>query len=102
MPAQHSGVVERIVDGDKSKAEFHIVKTMNCDAMVKALQELPDHVRYKSTTQAGMKHICSLPPLIAVNWMREWGVPLYGTEFNSLAANRIKNDPNWQKLRVNL
>lgn len=91
---------ERIIDGDKSRGEFHIVKSMDVEPMLKALQELPEHIRYKRSTQSGVRHLFSLPPLIAVTWAREWGVSLYSHEFNELARSRVMNDPNWQKLRV--
>ena len=95
-----SKVIERWVDGDVSRGEFHIVKTQDCSELLRAIHELPEHIRYRRSSQTGVKILCSLPPLIAVNWSKEWGVRLYTAEFNRLARQRIMTDPNWNKLRI--
>ncbi len=92
---------EHIVDGDKSAGEFHIVKTQDCEDILKVIKEMPDHnMKQIINTQKGHRYLGSVPNLIAVEWAKEWGVRLYSKEWNEKAARRLKHDPDWNSLRM--
>lgn len=91
---------ERIIDGDASKGEFHIVKTQDCEKILNTMKELPDHMRQVINTQHSHKYIGTIPNIVALNWAHEWGVKLYSKEWLAKAAERLKNDPDWKGLRA--
>ena len=93
-------ITERIIDENDAKNTFHIVKTQDCEAMLNALKELPDHLRHRVDTQDSQKHVGTVPNIVALNWAREWGVRLYSREWLTKANDRLKNDPDWSALRA--
>lgn len=84
------------INGD----DVSLVKQQDCEPIIKAIHEVPDMVRRVVNTQSSNRYIGSVPNLIAVEWAKEWGVRLYSHEWKQKAAYRLKNDPNWSKLRV--
>ena len=93
-------ISERFVSGDKSKAEFHLVKTQDCQKILDAMKELPDHMRYTGHTQHSQRMVGTVPNILAVSWAKEWGVRLYSKEWLEKTAKRLKTDPNWKALRA--
>lgn len=91
---------ERIVDGDASTGEFHIVKTQDCSKILDAMKALPDHMVQKVCTQHSHNYVGTVPNIIAVQWSREWGVKLYSKEWLEKTSQRLKHDPNWKGLRA--
>lgn len=90
-------VREFIVDGTDC---FHIVKVQNCDAILQAIKETPDHMVRTVNTQHSQKYVGSVPNVVALNWAKEWGVRLYSKEWLQKARHRLKHDPDWRSLRV--
>jgi hypothetical protein len=92
---------ERIIDGDKSKGEFHIIKTQDCEGIMKAIHAIPDHImRSRINTQYSQRYVGSVPNVVALRWAHEWGVKLYSKEWLEKTRHRLKFDPNWRKLRM--
>ena len=91
---------ERIVDGDASKGEFHILKTQDCEPMFEAIKALGDNAIRKINTQHGRKYLGSVPNLLAINWAKEWGVRPFSKEWTEKAKHRLKHDPDWNLLRA--
>lgn len=89
---------ERFVDGSDGK--LHLVKTQDCEAILRTIKEMPDHVVQKKMRNASNRLVGSVPNILAVAWAKEWGVKLYSREWIEMSMKRLKNDPNWSALRV--
>lgn len=91
---------EFFIDENDKKNTFHIVKTQDCEGIIKAIKELPDHNPYTGNTQDAHKYVGTVPNLCAVNWAKEWGVPPYSKEWLKKTVQRLKFDPDWKQLRA--
>ena len=91
---------EHIIDENDDKNTFHIVKTQDCEGVIKAVNEMADHAQHTVNTQSSHNFVGTVPNLVAINWATEWGVRLYSKEWLAKTTHRLKNDPDWSALRA--
>lgn len=96
---QNSGVSELLVP-DTTGVGFSIIKTQDCENIIKAIGELPDHAKRRLYNKSNQRLLGTVPNILAVSWAKEWGVRLYGKEWLEKAAKRLRHDPEWSKLKV--
>lgn len=91
---------ELFVDTNDAKSTFHLVKQQECDKILTAIRETPDHAFIRTNTQNSQKYLGSVPNIVALSWAKEWGVRLYSREWLEKVRHRLKHDPDWKYLRV--
>ena len=95
-----TAVREWSVDENDLKSTFHLVKTQDCEPIMKAISAIPAEQRAKFNTQRGHKYLGSVPNVVALSWAKEWGVRLYSKEWQAKSVDRLKHDPTWNRLRA--
>ena len=93
-PLDNGSVREQIVD---TSTGFIIKKQQDCEGMIQAIHSLSDKLPKRASSQ---KYLGSVPTIIAIAWANEWGVRPFSREWLTKARHRLKNDPNWSKLRI--
>lgn len=94
-----NSVSERIIDSAARDGSFQIAKTQDCENILAAIKATSDIQNSRApNTQNSHKYLGSVPTLIAVEWAKEWGVPLNSKAWLEKARHRLKTDPNWRRL----
>lgn len=92
---------ERIVDNAVRDHSFSIIRTQDCDEIIKGVKASSDlKTSTRPNTQRSQKYLGSVPNILAVEWAKEWNVTLYSKEWMQLAARRLKYDSRYAKLRA--
>ena len=100
MAVSDTNIRERFIDENDDKNTFHLLRSQDCEKIMEAVAAIPPSQRARMNTQRAHKYLGSVPNVVALNWAKEWGVALYSREWNDKAANRMKNDPEWNRLRA--
>lgn len=90
-------ITEKVID---TSTGFIIAKEQDCEDMIKAIKAAGETQRRRVNTQAGQKYLGSVPILAAQVWAKEWGVRIYSKEWLERAGKRLRNEPDWMKLRA--
>lgn len=93
-------VTEKWIDDPDEVGKFHVLKTQDCEKILKTINELPDYVISEQMRKSAQRLIGTVPNVMAVAWAQEWGCKLYGKEWLDNAAKRVEHDGRYAKLKV--